>query len=63
MVWNYFTIGHGKGEVDGIGALFKCEVSKEQIKLIGLKIQNAIEMVAYLKAKSNIYHATSSKAG
>jgi hypothetical protein len=63
MVWNYFVIGHGRGEVDGIGASLKREVRKEQIKPIGLKIQNAAEMVAYLKAKSNKYHATSSKVG
>jgi hypothetical protein len=26
MVWNYFVLGHGKGEVDGAGALMKREV-------------------------------------
>jgi hypothetical protein len=28
MVWNYFTTRHGKGEVDGIGALLKKTVVK-----------------------------------
>jgi len=61
MVWNYFTTRHGKGEVDDVGALLKCEVQKEQIKPTGLKIQNVAKMVAYLKAKSNKYHVASSK--
>jgi hypothetical protein len=26
MVWNYFVIGHGKGKLDGVGVLLKCEV-------------------------------------
>jgi hypothetical protein len=32
LIWNFFVKGHGKGEVDKVGALLKCEVSKEQIK-------------------------------
>lgn len=32
IVWNYFAIGHGKGEVDGARTLLKREVCKEQIK-------------------------------
>jgi hypothetical protein len=32
MIWNFFATGHGKGEVDGVGALLKREVCKEQIK-------------------------------
>jgi len=32
MQWNYFAIGHGKGEVDGVGALLKRKLHKEQIK-------------------------------
>ncbi len=31
MNWNYFANGHGKGEVDGVGALLKREIWKEQI--------------------------------
>jgi hypothetical protein len=33
MIWNYFSTGHGKGEVDGVRALWKREIQKEQIKL------------------------------
>jgi hypothetical protein len=29
MIWNYFSIGHGKGEVDGANALLKREIRKE----------------------------------
>jgi hypothetical protein len=61
MVRNFFAIGHGKGKVDGIGALLKREVQKEQIMPTRLKIQNVVEMVVYLKVKSNKYHAASSK--
>jgi hypothetical protein len=40
MVWNYFTIEHGKGEVDGINrALLKQELWKEQIKPDVRKLQ------------------------
>jgi hypothetical protein len=41
LLWNYFTTGRGKGEVDGIGALLKQKLRKEQLKPQGLKIQNA----------------------
>jgi hypothetical protein len=33
MSWNYFAIGHDKGEVDGTCTLLKREFWKEQIKL------------------------------
>jgi hypothetical protein len=29
MVWNFFALGHDKGEVDGVKALLKREVWKE----------------------------------
>jgi Mlc titration factor MtfA (ptsG expression regulator) len=54
----FFGIGHGKGEVDGVGTLLKREIWKEQIKPRGRKIQNDIEVVAFLKSKTNKYDAT-----
>jgi hypothetical protein len=42
MIWNFFAIGHGKGEVDGYGALLKREGKK--IKPLGQKLQNAREV-------------------
>jgi hypothetical protein len=29
MIWNFFAMGHGKGEVDGTWALLKQEVQKK----------------------------------
>jgi hypothetical protein len=57
MTWNFFATGHGKGKVDGAGALFKREVRKEQIKPDGLKLQNTAEVTAFLKAETNKFHA------
>jgi hypothetical protein len=57
MTWNFFAMGHGKGEVDGIGALLTWEVQKEQIKPQGKKLQNATEIAAHLQAKANKFHA------
>lgn len=59
MEWNFFAIGHGKREVDGVGALLKCEIRKEQIKHARQKIQNDVEVVAYIKVESNNYHVFS----
>jgi hypothetical protein len=49
MVWNYFASGHGKGEVDKVGALLKREIRKEQIKPNACKLQCASNVVKYLK--------------
>lgn len=56
MLWNYFASGHGKGEVDGAGALCKREVRKEQLKPNGRCIQNAEQMVRFLKEESSKHH-------
>jgi hypothetical protein len=57
MSWNYFGSGHGKGEVDGAGALLKREIQNEQLKPGGLKLQNAAEIVQFLKDQSQRVHA------
>ena len=57
MCWNYFGSGHGKGEVDGAGALLKREIQKEQMKVDVRKLQNAAEIVAFLKEESRKAHA------
>jgi hypothetical protein len=62
MKSNFFAIGHGKGEVHGVGALFKHEVTKEQLKPKGQKIQSVAEFVAFLKVESNNYHVTHLRA-
>jgi hypothetical protein len=56
LIWNFFATGHGKGEVDGAGALLKKEIFKKHIKLKGNKIQNVAEVVAFLKFEVNKYH-------
>jgi hypothetical protein len=45
MIWNFIVTRHGKGEVDGSGALLTRELRKEQIKPHGKKLQNANECV------------------
>ncbi len=62
MFWNYFATGHGKGKVDGVGALLKRELHKEQIKPQGLKIQNVKEVVNLLQSKANKFHAAKKNA-
>jgi hypothetical protein len=62
MTWNFFATGHGKGEVDGAGALLKREVRKEQMKPHGLKLQNSAEVVAFLRAETNKFYSGNSAA-
>jgi hypothetical protein len=56
MCWNYFGSGHGKGEVDGVGALLKREISTEQLKCDGRKLQNAADIVHFLKDRFMLAH-------
>ncbi len=57
MSWNYFASGHGKGEVDGAGALLKRELYKEQLKPNGRQLQCAAHVVRFLQEESNKFHA------
>lgn len=57
MTWNYFASGHGKGEVDGCGALLKREIRKEQVKPNAIRIQNAHDVVEYMRSQSTKVHA------
>jgi hypothetical protein len=47
MCWNYFVSSHGKGEVDGVGALLKREICKEQIKPHACNLQNVKDVTFY----------------
>ncbi len=58
ILWNYFATRHGKGEVDGAGALLKREFCKEQIKPQQFKIQNAKEVDNLLQCEVNKFHVT-----
>lgn len=57
MCWNYFASGHGKGEVDGAGALLKRKLYKEQIKPNARQLQSASQVVRFLQEESNKYYA------
>jgi hypothetical protein len=54
MYWNYFASGHGKGKIDGDGALLKCEIHKEQIKPHVCKLQNAKDVVTFCQKNTSI---------
>jgi hypothetical protein len=62
MSWNYFGLGHGKGEVDGAGALLKREIRMEQLEADGRKLQNAAEIVLFLKDQSTRIQAGPARA-
>jgi hypothetical protein len=58
MYWNYFASGHGKGKIDGVGALLKCEIHKEQIKPHVCKLQNVKDVVTFCKKKNKYMSET-----
>jgi hypothetical protein len=62
MVWNFFAASHGKGGVDGVGALLTREVQNEQIKPHGQNLQNVEEIVSFLKSKTNKHHVAHANA-
>jgi hypothetical protein len=35
MLWSYFGSRHGKGVHDGVGAILKQEINKEQVRMDG----------------------------
>jgi hypothetical protein len=47
MCWNYFASNHGKGKVDGDGALLKRKIHKDQIKPHACKLQDAKDVVTF----------------
>jgi hypothetical protein len=48
--------------VDGTGALLKREIHKKQMNFDGRKLQNAVEIVQFLKEQSSRVHAGPSNA-
>ena len=49
MTHHFSGSGHGKGEQDGAGAAIKQHLTHEQLKPNGVKLQNAIEVVLFLR--------------
>lgn len=41
MLWSFFGNGHGKGPHDGVGAMIKRFLRREQLDVHGAKLQNA----------------------
>jgi hypothetical protein len=48
MLWNFFGSGRGKGEHDGVGAIAKRKLWKEQLRLNATPFQNAWNVVKLL---------------
>jgi hypothetical protein len=46
---DFFASGHGKGEHDGAGVVVKKELQKEQLRLNVAPLQNAQDVVKFLK--------------
>ncbi len=57
MLWSYFGLGHGKGVHDGVGAILKLEIRKEQFRMDGQKLQNVVDVVAFCEHKQLKEHA------
>lgn len=57
MDWNYWGTGHGKGPHDGAGACVKQALRREQVKEDSVKLQNAADVVSFLREDMNLPHA------
>ena len=57
MDWNYWGTGHGKGPHDGAGACVKQALRREQVKEDSVKLQNAADVVNFLRVDMNLPHA------
>lgn len=57
MDWNYWGTGHGKGPHDGAGACVKQSLRREQVKEDSVKLQNAADVVSFLRVDMNSPHA------
>jgi hypothetical protein len=57
MGWNYFGIGHGKGQWDGATTHVKTALRNEQVKIVGAtKLQNALDVCNFLEANMGMAH-------
>ena len=49
MNWNFFCLGHGKGEHDGAGFFIKRALNHEQLKQHSIHLNCAGEVVSFLR--------------
>jgi hypothetical protein len=48
MQWNYFDNNHGKGRWDGVGASIKQAFRAKQVKPLGARLHNVLDVVSFL---------------
>jgi hypothetical protein len=53
ILWNFFGSGHGKGPHDGGGVVIKQFLRRKQFNPQGKKLQNVMEVVAFLCEQSS----------
>jgi hypothetical protein len=58
MEWNYWGSSHGKGPHDGAKTCLKQTLPKEQLKSNGILLQNAQDVVSFLRSLMSLGHAT-----
>ena len=46
-IWNYFEIGHEKGEQDSTGACIKTTLRREEMKFIGALLRDVVSIVKW----------------
>ncbi len=56
MVWSYFKFGHGKGVHDGVGAILKQEIIKEQFNMYPKRLQSVFDVVSYCERRQMEKH-------
>lgn len=49
--WSFFGTGHGKGPHDGAGAVLKCYIRQSELDIKGPQLQNAQQVVDFLRLK------------
>ena len=54
MTHHFLGSRHGKGEHNGVGAFIKQHLTHEKLKPNGVKLQNALEFVSFLRETMSI---------
>jgi hypothetical protein len=56
MVWSYFGSGHNKGVHDGVKALLKQEIEKEQLDMDGRRFLCVVDVVPFCEKRQMEEH-------